>query len=790
MGTADFIAPEQVTDSRSVDVRADIYSLGCTLFKLLTGSAPFSGAPHTTAFAKMTAHVSTPAPSLKTLRIDAPHKLVALVDAMLAKEAGSRPQSPLEVVDRLSEFTPGHDLPQLGRKADSSESDSPIRTKGGLAPQHELTSTAKQNSDAVRSHGAQPKSFLNRTVPLSWLIATGFAAGLLGFALGIIVKITYPDGTAVSLKVPEGGQVEMSPTGAETDTAPDTNGVPSPAEADADQQAWSVLNRLQGTWQVLEALDSGRPGDVSGLHMSFRGNQFLFHSVPGDNQSRGDGVVTISESFWGGIDGYELDLIDLKNDGNRKEAILHFIDEDRIQICLNEGKGGRPKRFDSEPDSVNDVLITLARVKPADPTIWQQSQDNSAQGNVKQMPDTRQLARDPLWFGVLKDEAWYTQLETSGDDLTNARGEGSYTDRKNPNTGQLVGDRPFHSRDAIWCRVSDDISMPPNMRINFGGENTPWFTALERDAEAVVPWSEVYRDIMVQTRIGGQLEFGFQGKLEERMQRIAESHMNGRLAIVLNGKIIAAPKIVSPLIRRARVTGLSREDGEFLMQSLTGLVAPPLQREVESVNAKEDRRESAIVRLKQFLLALNNYEAVYRQFPASRNNSLPNSVKETEPYSWRVAILPFIEEAALYDLYRFDEPWDSEHNLTLLDQMPKIFRSPLASDDQNPGHTNYQGFAGDQTAMGKDQAVKVEDIVDGTANTLLVVETKTSVPWTKPDDLSFERPSDAKHAIPFPGEPLRYATADGSVRAISSTEWEELAKQITRSGGEPVRHQD
>ena len=57
MGTADYVAPEQVADSRSVDVRADIYSLGCTLFKILTGRAPFADLQHTTAFAKMTAHV-------------------------------------------------------------------------------------------------------------------------------------------------------------------------------------------------------------------------------------------------------------------------------------------------------------------------------------------------------------------------------------------------------------------------------------------------------------------------------------------------------------------------------------------------------------------------------------------------------------------------------------------------------------------------------------------------------------------------------------------------------------
>src|SRR5690606_13088298 len=79
MGTADYVAPEQVTDSRSVDVRADIYSLGCTLFKLLSGTAPFAAAEHATAFAKMTAHVSTRPPSLAQHVPAAPAGLVKLV---------------------------------------------------------------------------------------------------------------------------------------------------------------------------------------------------------------------------------------------------------------------------------------------------------------------------------------------------------------------------------------------------------------------------------------------------------------------------------------------------------------------------------------------------------------------------------------------------------------------------------------------------------------------------------------------------------------------------------------
>jgi|GEM_PF-3845233 len=184
------MAPEQVTDSRSVDVRADIYSLGCTLFKLLTGKAPFATQEHATAYAKMTAHVSTPPPGLAEYCPNAPSKLVKLIDSMLAKEATSRPQTAREVAEQLREFTSGHDFTSLVAAADRAEP----------KPEKELTRTS-----AVPQAG----SFFDRRVPFTWLIAAAFGGAALGFALGIIVKITYPDGTTVSHSAPKGSDVAI-----------------------------------------------------------------------------------------------------------------------------------------------------------------------------------------------------------------------------------------------------------------------------------------------------------------------------------------------------------------------------------------------------------------------------------------------------------------------------------------------------------------------------------------------------------------------------------------------------
>ncbi len=88
MGTADYMAPEQASDSRSVDIRADLYSLGCTLYKLLSGRAPFSGPEYRTTLDKLNAHLHQPAPPIRRLVPSVPEKLAAIVDRLLSERPG------------------------------------------------------------------------------------------------------------------------------------------------------------------------------------------------------------------------------------------------------------------------------------------------------------------------------------------------------------------------------------------------------------------------------------------------------------------------------------------------------------------------------------------------------------------------------------------------------------------------------------------------------------------------------------------------------------------------------
>ena len=113
MGTPDYMAPEQAKDSRGVDIRADIYSLGCTLYALLAGHPPFSGEKYTSRIPKIMAHLRDPIPPLVQLRGDVPPELATVLDRMLAKTRERRYQTPSQVADAVGPFATTANLEDL-----------------------------------------------------------------------------------------------------------------------------------------------------------------------------------------------------------------------------------------------------------------------------------------------------------------------------------------------------------------------------------------------------------------------------------------------------------------------------------------------------------------------------------------------------------------------------------------------------------------------------------------------------------------------------------------------------
>jgi hypothetical protein len=109
--------------------------------------------------------------------------------------------------------------------------------------------------------------------------------------------------------------------------------------------------------------------------------------------------------------------------------------------------------------------------------------------------------------------------------------------------------------------------------------------------------------------------------------------------------------------------------------------------------------------------------------------------------SWRVLVLPYLgeDEKRLYDEFRLDEPWDSPHNLRLLPRMPKLFVHPRKGGRQTWG-TYFQLIVGKGAAFEMGQWHTLHDIdkADGLSSTIFMVEAANPVPWTKPEDLTFD----------------------------------------------------
>ena len=200
MGTADYMAPEQVSDSRSVDVRADIYSLGCTLFKLVTGAAPFS--TDESAFAKMTSHVSKQPPTIADFCVNAPSALVTLVDSMLEKDVKKRPQTPRAVADTLNAI--------IGT-GQSQNTQARLAELVAKARAVDSSTSASSTPNAMNTNPHEP-SMLKSKPPIGVLIAIGLVGLICSFFLGVLVTIKYPDGTVTRMLLPAGSKLEIRTT--------------------------------------------------------------------------------------------------------------------------------------------------------------------------------------------------------------------------------------------------------------------------------------------------------------------------------------------------------------------------------------------------------------------------------------------------------------------------------------------------------------------------------------------------------------------------------------------------
>jgi RNA polymerase sigma factor (sigma-70 family) len=230
----------------------------------------------------------------------------------------------------------------------------------------------------------------------------------------------------------------------------------------------------------------------------------------------------------------------------------------------------------------------------------------------------------------------------------------------------------------------------------------------------------------------------------------------------------------------AAVPGPEAQEAKAKPATAAAPVAPAQKADEKAEGRVADARQRVHSQnnLKQIMLAFHNYHDVFGHFPQDITD------KDGKPLlSWRVAILPFIEQDNLYKQLKLDEPWDSEHNKKLLAKMPPTYRVGFEPKDSTK--TYYQVFAGEGTAFEPGKKLKLTDVFDGTSNTIGVVEAGPPVEWAKPADIVYapKKPF-PKIDGPFKNV-LTVSFLDGSTRAINpAIKAEDFEKFITRAGGE------
>jgi len=193
------------------------------------------------------------------------------------------------------------------------------------------------------------------------------------------------------------------------------------------------------------------------------------------------------------------------------------------------------------------------------------------------------------------------------------------------------------------------------------------------------------------------------------------------------------------------------------------------------------QRSQELNHLKQFALGALNHESAKAVLPSDIYS------EDGKPLlSWRVRVLPYMEQQQLYNQFDLDEPWDSPHNRALLEQMPEVFRSPSSPGETTK--TRYLAFKGKDTLFPPGREIGLRDVTDGTSATLLFVQAAPdgAVEWTKPADIDFN-PEKPFAGLESPQGVFLAVFCDGAARAISlGLDAEVMKALVTRADGEVI----
>jgi hypothetical protein len=310
------------------------------------------------------------------------------------------------------------------------------------------------------------------------------------------------------------------------------------------------------------------------------------------------------------------------------------------------------------------------------------------------------------------------------------------------------------------------------LKVNAGATFSARLTLRARDDNSALETEKIVNEV---------LTFGRQIVLAEMssMPRPANDPVADAGVRYLNRIMDKMFGLIKP-VRDGRDLNVTVESGSGMtaVPVLIALLLPATQAAREAAN-----RNTTMNKMRQIGLAMMNFEAANKHLPAHAIFS-----KDGKPLlSWRVAILPFVEEKALFDQFHLDEPWDSEHNKPLIDKMPEIYNKPGRSND---GTTVFLVPFGKGLAFEGTKGLKFSEFTDGTSKTIMAVEANDdrAVPWTKPDDLEVDlsKPLDGLGEAEAGGISV-LLFVDVHTLGITKQADEATVKALfTRNGGEPI----
>lgn len=226
----------------------------------------------------------------------------------------------------------------------------------------------------------------------------------------------------------------------------------------------------------------------------------------------------------------------------------------------------------------------------------------------------------------------------------------------------------------------------------------------------------------------------------------------------------------------------------FMICGILYVLLLPRQRMASSGGTRSECKNN----LKQLGLAAHNYHDLHGHFPLPHGQHAQN----TPPYSWRVALLPLLENQALYDRYDFSEAWDAPANQPLQQISLQNYLCPTTSremEDSKRTVTDYVVAIDDEAIFTLGDPTSVAGVTDGTSQTLLFGELADSnIHWSEPRDLPMKamsfRLNQSKESFSSPHTGgAQFTFADGSVHFLSDeTEPDVLRALLTKSGGEEI----